>query len=70
MISDRGWLPVLASGRVHCVRRGTVVDLARCLDRSWLEDLDRATAIPAVRCSAVTLASDVRRSQGVDEHVD
>lgn len=70
MNNERGWRPVLASARVQCARRGEEVDLARCLECTWLLDLDRAAGTPALRCGAVSPVPDGQDAGLADRHVD
>ncbi|HEV1996627.1 MAG TPA: hypothetical protein VGR61_00655 [Candidatus Dormibacteraeota bacterium] len=70
MNSERGWRPVLASGRVQCVRRAEEVDLARCLECNWLLELDRTAGTPALRCAATSPIPDDRDARSADRHVD
>lgn len=70
MSKPLGWRAVDASGRVQCARRGEEVDLACCLDRNWLLDLDRAAGTPALRCVAVSPVLDGRDPRLADRHVD
>jgi hypothetical protein len=70
MNSESGWLSVLAGGRVRCARRGEEVELARCLECNWLQDLDRAASTPAVRCTAASPVPDGRHARSTDGHVD
>jgi hypothetical protein len=70
MNSERGWRPVLASGRVQCARLGEEVDLARCLECNWLLDLDRAAGTPALRCAAASPVPDGRQPDLTVRHVD
>ena len=70
MTSERAWLPIRRSGRVFCARRGEEVELLRCLGCNWLEDLDRATGRPAVRCAAADPVFDARIPVQCGEPVD
>jgi hypothetical protein len=70
MISESGWLSIRASGRVRRARRGEEVELARCLDCNWLQDLDRAASSPALRCAAASPVPDGRQTRSTDGHVD
>jgi hypothetical protein len=70
MNSERDWRPVLASGRVHCPRRGEQVDLARCLECNWLLDLDCSAGTPALRCAAVSPVQVGQDAGLTDRHVD
>jgi len=70
MSNERGWLPLLANGRVQCARRGEEVELTRCLECNWLQDLDRAAGTPALRCAAANPVPDGRDPRVADRLVD
>ncbi|HEY8806292.1 MAG TPA: hypothetical protein VIN70_01735 [Candidatus Limnocylindria bacterium] len=69
MTDHRGWLALQADQRVQCARRGGEVEMARCFECSWLLDVDRVAAVPAIRCGAVTSMPD-RGAVSANEHVD
>jgi len=52
MAKGLGWRPV-KDGRVECERRGEEVELVRCLECTWLLDLDRSGR-PTLRCAATS----------------
>jgi hypothetical protein len=70
MNNEHDWLPLLADGRVQCVRLGEEVDLARCLGCNWLLDLDRAAGTPTLRCAASSPVADGRQAGSTGRHID
>ena len=70
MTNSLRWRALGETGRVECPRRGEVVELARCLECTWLLDMDRTAGTPALRCAAASPIADGRDRPTADQHVD